>query len=81
MSRFLDRLSPLAAAAALVAFVLPGAAPAQDAEREPGEPYVAEVFTDWELRCITAPRTASPNAARCSSCCWTNRITRSRCSA
>jgi invasion protein IalB len=31
-------------------------APAQeaDAAREPGEPYVAEVFTDWELRCITA---------------------------
>jgi invasion protein IalB len=25
-----------------------------DAPREPGEPYVADVFTDWELRCITA---------------------------
>jgi invasion protein IalB len=60
MSRFLDRLSPLAAAAALVAFVLPGAAPAQDAEREPGEPYVAEVFTDWELRCITAAEDGQP---------------------
>ncbi|MGP1358025.1 invasion associated locus B family protein [Roseicyclus sp.] len=52
-----------AAAAALLA--LPSAAVAQDAtpEREPGEAYVAETFTDWELRCITA---AEPGQAeRC----------------
>lgn len=52
-----------AAAAALLA--LPPAAFAQDAtpEREPGEAYVAETFTDWELRCITA---AEPGQAeRC----------------
>jgi invasion protein IalB len=56
MALRLDRSSSIAAVAALTTLVAPAMAPAQeaDAAREPGDPYVAEVFTDWELRCITA---------------------------
>jgi hypothetical protein len=56
MSILLNTLRPVSLAAALVAFALPATTVAQetDAPREPGEPYVADVFTDWELRCITA---------------------------
>jgi invasion protein IalB len=55
MSILLNTLRPVSLAAALVAFALPATTVAQetDAPREPGEPYVADVFTDWELRCIT----------------------------
>jgi invasion protein IalB len=56
MALRLDRSSSIAAVAALTTLIAPAMAPAQeaDAAREPGDPYVAEVFTDWELRCITA---------------------------
>jgi invasion protein IalB len=58
-------LKALPAAVAILGFTLPAVSVAQeaDAAREPGEPYVAEVFRDWELRCITA---AEPGQAeRC----------------
>jgi invasion protein IalB len=52
------------AAAALSATVagLPLAAAAQETgeARQPGEAYVAETFTDWELRCITAAEEGQP---------------------
>ncbi|MCU4651950.1 invasion associated locus B family protein [Roseibacterium sp. SDUM158016] len=53
-------LRPIALTAA--AATLPFTAIAQDTatEREPGEPYVAEVFSDWELRCITAAEADQP---------------------
>lgn len=54
---------PLAAiAAASIAALGAAGASAQEAggERTPGEPYVAEVFTDWELRCITAGEPGRP---------------------
>jgi invasion protein IalB len=60
MSRISDRLTHLAATAAFVALALPGMALAQDTDREPGTPYVAEVFNDWELRCITAAEEGQP---------------------
>ena len=55
MSHLFNRLRALPATAAFIALALPTLAPAQEADtaREPGEPYVADVFTDWELRCIT----------------------------
>jgi hypothetical protein len=76
-------LKALPAAAAIFGLTLPAMSLAQEADtsREPGEPYVAQVFTDWELRCITAAEPGQPNAARCSSCCWTTGTTRSPCSA
>lgn len=48
--------------AALFALGLPMSAAAQDTEteRQPGEAYIAEVFTDWELRCITAAEEGQP---------------------
>lgn len=62
MSHLLNRLRALPAMAAFVALSLPTASFSQeaDAPREPGEPYVAEVFTDWELRCITGAEEGQP---------------------
>ncbi len=52
------------AAAALSGAVagLPMAAAAQEGgdARQPGEAYVADTFTDWELRCITAAEEGQP---------------------
>jgi invasion protein IalB len=66
MRQITHRLRPLLATAAACALLgLPGIVAAQEAatERQPGEAYVAETFTDWELRCITA---AEPGQAeRC----------------
>jgi len=36
------------------------AAQETETERQPGEAYVAEVFTDWELRCIAAAEEGQP---------------------
>jgi invasion protein IalB len=65
MSILLDTLKPLSITAALVATALPATSFAQEADtaREPGEPYVADVFNDWELRCITAAEAGQ--AERC----------------
>lgn len=51
-----EHAASLVASAAMLSVLLPGVASAQEdgGERQPGEPYVAEVFTDWEIRCITA---------------------------
>jgi invasion protein IalB len=61
MRQFSLNLSALAAAlagAALTVSTLP--ASAQETERTPGEAYVAEVFSDWELRCIRAAEEGQP---------------------
>jgi invasion protein IalB len=60
------RIQKLRAFAALaVAAVSLAVAPATlaqtaDGERTPGEAYVADVFTDWELRCITPAEEGQP---------------------
>ena len=51
--------------AAALAAAAWGAAPSataqtEDTGRTPGEAYVAEVFTDWELRCITPAQEGQP---------------------
>jgi invasion protein IalB len=38
----------------------PAMAQTEDTGRTPGEAYVAEVFTDWELRCITPAQEGQP---------------------
>ncbi|MFW5881513.1 MAG: invasion associated locus B family protein [Roseicyclus sp.] len=51
-----------AAAAAAVSMTAAPLALAQSAtaERTPGEAYVAEVFTDWELRCVNPAEEGQP---------------------
>lgn len=49
-----------AIAAALLTLAAPALAQEAETARQPGEPYVAEVFTDWELRCITAAEEGQP---------------------
>ena len=53
----------------VAALALPGLATAQTdtsvfpdrAEVEPGEPYIAEVFRDWDIRCIRSDDLAIPD--------------------
>ncbi|AHM05278.1 invasion associated family protein [Roseibacterium elongatum DSM 19469] len=53
--------SRMIVAAGLLAVALPLSANAQDAaSAEPGQPYVAETFSDWDLRCIRAPEEGTP---------------------
>jgi len=63
MRQFSALIRPFAsvAAMALAAFV-PAGAGAQETgtERAPGEAYIAEVFTDWELRCLTPAEEGQP---------------------
>ena len=55
-------LKALPVAVAIFGLTLPAMSLAQEVgtAREPGEPYVAEVFSDWELRCITAAEAGQP---------------------
>lgn len=47
--------------AALICLVAPLAAQAQGRDDvEPGQPYIAETFTDWDLRCIRSPEDGIP---------------------
>jgi invasion protein IalB len=50
----------LVATAAAAGLPLAAAAQEGDAGRAPGEAYVAETFTDWELRCIAAAEEGQP---------------------
>ena len=52
----------MAAAVAALPLGVAGAALAQsaDGERTPGEAYVADVFSDWEVRCVTPAEDGQP---------------------
>jgi invasion protein IalB len=65
MSHLFTPLKALSALATLAALSVPTQSAAQEAEGapEPGTAYVAEVFTDWELRCIAAAEVGQ--AERC----------------
>lgn len=49
-----------AAAAGICSLSTAVLAQTADAERTPGEAYVADVFTDWELRCIRSAQDGQP---------------------
>jgi invasion protein IalB len=49
-----------AVATGLCALAPAALAQSEDAGRSAGEAYVADVFTDWELRCITAQQAGQP---------------------
>jgi invasion protein IalB len=60
MRHFLHLLRPILATAAAVGLPFAAAAQEGDAAPEPGEAYVAETFTDWELRCIAPAEEGQP---------------------
>lgn len=60
MRHILTILRPLVAVAAVAGLPLAAAAQEGETAREPGQAYIAETFTDWELRCIAAAEEGQP---------------------